>query len=123
MAYIVELLPDQKVVSITAEGKLNFSMVKQFTSEAIKLSHTYKCNNFLIDHTKTTLQEGIYKLHTDGEELEEFGFHKTDRIAIVISRKKDDKHFIEKAYLELGWSNLKYFDTVKEAIKWLVEDK
>jgi len=121
MAYLVKFLSDQKVISITVEGKLNFGMVKQFTTEAIKLSHTYKCNNFLIDHTKTTLQEGIYKLHTDGEELEQFGFQKTDRIAIVISRKKDDKHFSEKTYLELGWNKLQYFDEVKDALEWLVE--
>ncbi len=121
MAYLVKFLPDEKIVSITIEGKLNFNMVKQYTTEAIKLSHTYKCYNFLIDHTKTILQEGIYKLHTDGEELEEFGFKKTDKIAIVISREKDNKHFSEKAYLELGWINLKYFDAVNDAMEWLVE--
>jgi hypothetical protein len=123
MGYTLSYQSNKKIILITVEGKLSFSIAKQYSIEAGKLAHTSKCNKFLIDHSKTTLQDGIYKIHTDGEELEQFGFKKTDRIAIVISRDKDDRHFLEKAYLQLGWNKLQYFDTVEDAVAWLVQEE
>lgn len=123
MGYTVKYQSEKDIIIITIEGKLNFRMVQKYSNEAEKLALNYKCNKFLIDHTKTMLQEGIYKIHTDGEELEQFGFKKTNRIAIIISRDKDDKHFFEKSYLQLGWSNLQYFDKVDDATRWLSEEQ
>lgn len=123
MGYTLDYQSDKEIVKVTVVGKLSFSIARQYSIEAGKLASSNKCNKFLIDHTKTILQDGIYKIHTDGEELEEFGFKKTDRIAIVISRDKDDLHFIEKDYLQLGWNNLKYFNSVEEAVNWLVEEE
>jgi len=122
MEYVIDYNTDKKFVSVKVKGKLNFKLVEQYSVEAAKLAHSKSCHKFLIDHTDTKLDEGIYKLHTDGAALEKFGFKSNDRIAIVILRAKDSSHFFDKKVFDVKWSNFKYFDTVKEAIKWIVSD-
>ena len=122
MEYLIDYNTDKKFVSVKVKGKLNFKLVEQYSVEAAKLAHSKSCHKFLIDHTETKLDEGIYKLHTDGAALEKFGFKSNDRIAIVILRAKDSSHFFDKKVFDVKWSNFKYFDTVKEAIKWIVSD-
>jgi len=120
MKYEINYNTDKKFISIKAKGQLNFKMVEQYSVEATKLAHTKSCHKFLIDHTETKLDEGVYKLHTDGAALEKFGFKSNDRIAIVILRANDSSHFFDKKVFDVKWSNFKYFDTVDEAIKWIV---
>jgi len=120
MGYVIDYNTDKKYISIKVKGQLNFKMVEQYSVEATKLAHKKICHKYLIDHTETKLDEGIYKLHTDGGALEKFGFQSNDRIGIVIVRAKDSSHFFDKKVFDVNWSNFKYFDTVDKAIKWIV---
>jgi hypothetical protein len=65
------------------------------------------------------LDEGVYKLHTDGAALEKFGFKSNDKIAIVILPGEDSRPFFAKKVFDVKWSNFKYFDNVKEAVDWI----
>jgi len=78
---------------------------------------------FLINHAKTLMEAGIFKIHSDGDALEQFGFKSSDKIAIVIFSDKDDSHFFEKTDSNVKWSNFKYFKTKEKAIHWLLEDE
>jgi len=98
-------------------------LVKQYSIEALKLAHDYNCKKFLINHTKTLPEEGIYKIHTDGDTLEKFGFNSSDKIAIVISVNSNDSHFSEITGSNVKWSNFKYFNTIEKAVSWLVKDE
>ena len=98
-------------------------MVQQYSIEAIKLAHEYNCEKFLINHTKTSLEAGIYKIHTDGDALEQFGFKSSDKIAIVISSDQSDSQFFETTDSNVKWSNFKYFNTIEKAVRWLVGDE
>jgi hypothetical protein len=120
MGYIINYNPDKNYVSIKVNGKLNFKTAEQYSVEAAKLAHTKNCHKFLIDHTETKLNEGVYKLHTDGAALEKFGFKSEDKIAIVILRAEDNSPFFEKKVYDVNWSNFKYFDNVEEAVDWIV---
>jgi len=119
MGYVIDYNPDKKFVSITVKGKVDFKQAEQYSGEAVKLAHTNNCHKFLIDHTKTKLEAGIYKIHTDGAALEKFGFKSNDKIAIVILRDKDSGPFFGKKVYDIKWSNFKYFDNVKEAVDWI----
>jgi hypothetical protein len=123
MSYTINYLKDKKIVQVKIQGRVNFSLVQQYSVEAIKLAHEYNCNKFLINHTKTLLEAGIYKLHTDGDALEEFGFKSSDKIAIIISSNKKDSHLFETSDSNVKWSNFKYFNTIEKAYGWLIEDK
>jgi hypothetical protein len=121
MEYTVVYLEDKKIVQVVIKGKVNFKLARQYSMEAIELAHEYNCKKYLISHSKTLLEANIYKIHTDGDALEQFGFNSTDKIAIVISRARDDLRFSETTDANVKWSNFKYFGTAKEAIKWLAE--
>ena len=119
MSYTINYLKDKSIVQVGIQGRVNFSLAKQYSIEAIKLAHEHNCKKFLIDHTKTTLEEGIYKIHTDGDALEQFGFKSSDKIAIVISSNKKDDHFSEITDSNVKWSNFKYFNSMEKANSWL----
>jgi hypothetical protein len=119
MNYEINYNPVKEFVSIKFKGKLNFKMAEEYSVQAAKLAHSKNCHKFLIDHTETKLDEGVYKLHTDGAALEKFGFKSNDKIAIVILPGKDSKPFFSKKVFDVKWSNFKYFDNVKEAVDWI----
>ncbi len=119
MEYSIDYLEDKNIVQVKVKGRVNFQIAQQYSIEAKKLAHEYNCRKFLINHTKTLLEANIYKIHTDGDALEQFGFKSTDKIAVVISRDQDDLLFSEATDANVKWSNFKYFDSVKEAVRWL----
>ena len=119
MEYTVEYLEDEKIVQVKVKGRVNFQIAEQYSMEARKLAHEYNCKKYLINHSKTSLEANIYKIHTDGDALEKFGFKHTDKVAIVISRDRDDLRFSEATDANVKWSNFKYFGDSKEAVRWL----
>lgn len=119
MDYTIDYLEDKKLVQVKVKGRVSFQIAQQYSIEAIKLAHENNCRKFLINHTLTKLENGIYKIHTDGDALEKFGFKSTDKIAIVVSRSRDDLRFSEATDANSKWSNFKYFGTAKEAVRWL----
>jgi len=123
MSYKINYITGKKIVKINIQGRLNFGIVQQYSLEAIKLAHEYNCKKYLINHTKSLLEGGIYKLHADGDALEQFGFKSNDKIAIVISSSQNDDHFLKTAKSNVKWSNFRYFSTVEKASQWLLEDK
>lgn len=122
MTYSADYLPDKKIVSVKMKGRLNFQVAEQYSREAVKLAHQYDCTKFLFDHTETTIQGRIYKLHMDGEELQQFGFKNTDRIAIVMPNLGFDSNSPESINQNNRWCVLKYFceDNIQEAFNWLL---
>ena len=123
MSYKINYLEDNKIVQVKIQGRVNFKVVQQYSIEAVKLAHEYNCNKFLINHAKTLMEAGIFKLHTDGDALEQFGFKSSDKIAIVISSDKNDSHFFETTDSNVKWSNFKYFNAVEKAVRWLEVDE
>lgn len=123
MQYLIDYLLDKGVVKVKMNGRLNFQTAEQYSKEAIKLARENSCTKFLIDHTDTKLEEGIYKIHTAGEELQQFGFKDTDRIAIIISDSDNYSKLFETVNQNNRWSTFKYFNenNIEEAIQWLSE--
>ena len=123
MEYSVNYNSGKKIVKIKNEGRLNFQKASQYSIEATKLAHQNNCNKYLIDHTDTLLERGLYKLHTDGAALENFGFKSTDRVAIIISSPKEEDFLNDIAINAAKWCSVKYFTALKKAEKWLTREK
>jgi len=123
MEYSIDYLEDEKIIQVVIKGRVNFKLAEQYSLQAIKLAHEYNCKKYLINHSKTVSPEGIYRIHTDGDALEKFGFKTSDKIAIVISHGKGDSHFSEETGSNAKWSNFKYFVSAKDAIGWLGENE
>jgi len=123
MSYTINYLEDKKIVQVKIQGRVNFRVVQHYSIDAVKLAHDYNCKNYLIDHSNTKLEAGIYKIHTDGDALQKFGFTSRDKIAIVISSDKKDAHLFEINDPNIKWSNFRYFNDDAKAFHWLEEDE
>jgi hypothetical protein len=84
MSYTIDYLDDKKIVQVEVNGRVNFKTAKLYSTKAIKLAHEYNCKKFLFNHTKTTLETGVYKIHTDGVDLENFGFISSNKVVRMI---------------------------------------
>ncbi|HKJ80548.1 MAG TPA: hypothetical protein VJ954_00890 [Ignavibacteriaceae bacterium] len=119
--YTVSFEADKDILSIKNSGRLNFQKASQYSTEATKLAHQNNCNKYLIDHSDTMLEHGLYKLHTDGAALESFGFKSTDRVAIILSSSSERELLNDKAINAAKWCSTKYFALSKEAEEWLTK--
>ena len=124
MSYSINYLADEDIVEVKIDGRLNFQTAEQYSKEAVKLARHNNCAKFLIDHSKTTEQVGITKIHTTGDELQQFGFKDTDKVAIIISKSGKDSKLPESENQNSRLSLSKYFyeNKIAEAINWLKED-
>lgn len=124
MQYSIEYLPDENVIDIKLSGRLNFQTAEQFSKEAIKYAKQNACSKFLIDHSDTDIESGIYKLHTAGSELQQFGFTQSHQIAIIVSKPLKKKDMPESDAGNSRWPTIKYFDdeSKQKAIDWLLEN-
>ncbi len=122
MEYTVEYLPDKKIVSVRISERLNFQIAENYSKDAIKLARRNECNKFIIDHSGSQVR-GIQNIHADGDQLQQFGFTSSDRIAIVIAHLEDESGLPDPATKNSRWSVLKYFysNQIDDALEWLAQ--
>jgi Cft2 family RNA processing exonuclease len=112
MGYTINYLEGVQVVEVVFTGRMNFKIAEQYSKEAIKIARENNCHNFLIDHTKTKSNVNI---HSTGEELQQFGFDITDRIAIVFKHGRSSDLVSQNS----RWCESKYFGNASKAVNWL----
>ena len=121
MSYNLIYLDDSNIVKVAVTGRLNFGMVQQYLKEALKLAHENNCTKYLLDHTGTLSESDTFKLHTDGDTLEQFGFKSNDKIAVVFSDDPSEDQSFQSVKSNVKWSNTRYFKNTAEAMDWLEE--
>lgn len=125
MKYTVDYLPDKDIISVKLEGRLNFKLAEQISKDAIKSAKENSCSHFLIDHTETETESGVYKLHVSGDELEEFGFQKSDTIAFITAKHARKNELHESKSEHDKWPTVKFFNStnVQKAVDWLTNNR
>ena len=122
MSYKLKYLDDKNIVSITFEGRLNFGIVQQYSKEALKLAHENNCTKYLFDHTATLSETAEFKLHTEGDTLEKFGFKKNDKIAVVTKDEPSEEQSGQSAAANVKWASARYFKSIAEGMNWLEKE-
>ena len=123
MQYTIDFMTDKNIVEVKMKGRLNFQISEKYSRDAVKIARKNDCAKFLIDHSETTMEGGIHKIHTAEAELQQFGFKNTDRVAIIITNLEKDPGLVESLNPNVRWCILKYFDAsrVEDAYNWLLE--
>jgi hypothetical protein len=123
MEYVIDYLDDKNIVCVKIKGKLNFRISKRYSIEALKVAHRNNCTKFLFDHSKTTVEGGIKKFYVAAEELQQYGFHNSDRIAIMVVNIDEGSQLIKHEKQNSRLSVLKYFpeNKIQEAYSWLLD--
>jgi hypothetical protein len=121
MSYTIKYLEDKKIVEVDVKQRVNFGIAQQYSKEALKIAHETDCNKFLINHTETLPEAGGYKIHTDGDTLEQFGFKNSDKVAIFISNDLYDENILKTTDSNVKWCDIKYFKNIEKAYLWLAE--
>jgi len=112
MEYLINYNEGSNIVQVKFTGRTSFKIAEQSSKEAIKLAHEHNCRRFILDHADT---DSLIHIHSSEEELQQFGFQNSDRIAIV-SRSGQTKTLSQNS----RWSQSEYFRNVEEANSWLL---
>ena len=123
--YTIDYLIDEKIICISIFGRLDYQSAMNYSKKALSLAKKKSCSSFIFDHRFTIFPGKSMNFHTSEEELQQFGFISSDKIAIVIQEQRDNYKFEEQKSRNMSWSILKYFysNNISNAISWLIKHK
>ena len=123
MGYLIDYLEDKDIINIKIDGRINFGIAEKYSKEALKLSRDKACSKFILDHQATTMNNKIKNIHCSGEDLQQFGFKDSDKIAIIVKDPKQNPTLEDSSGDNISWSTFKYFNSneIKKAFNWLTE--
>jgi hypothetical protein len=121
LQYSIEYISDEDIIDVKLTGRINYQVIEQSLTEAVKSARQNSCSKFIIDHRSTEIENNGYRLHSSGEELQQFGFLNSDKIAIVVSQSYKNIKIPESVKGNARWSEVKYFDkdNIEKAKSWL----
>jgi hypothetical protein len=121
ISYSIEYLAQEKIICISVIGKMDFHIAEKYSKRALTFALKKNCNKFIFDHRFTLFPGSLSKFHTSEDELQQFGFSSSDKIAIVMHEQRDGSKIKEKLTRNKSWSILKYFygKDKSQAINWL----
>lgn len=123
--YSIEYLVEEKIICISVIGRMDFHSAEKYSKKALTLAQKNNCSKFIFDHRFTLFLGSIINFHTSEDELLQFGFKSSDKIAIVLQDQRDGSKIKEETKRNKSWSVLKYFygKDKSEAINWLSLNK
>ncbi|MBK7981830.1 MAG: hypothetical protein IPK06_17835 [Ignavibacteriae bacterium] len=123
--YTIDYLIDEKIICISVFGRLDFQSAMNYSKKAIVLGKKKGCCSFIFDHRYSISPGKALNFHTSEDELQQFGFISSDKIAIVVQEQRDGYKIDEQKYRNMSWSILKYFysNNISTAITWLTKLK
>lgn len=122
MKYSLNYLENKNIVEIKMTDRINFQAAEEFSKEALKLAKNNNCSKFLIDHTNTIIHGNSTNYHATGDDLQQFGFADSDKIAFIIKDLNNNSRLQNIKEGNATWSSYKYFnnDEIEKAIDWLL---
>lgn len=123
MSYTIDYLDDKSIINIKVKGRVNFGIAENYSKKAIKLARDKNCSKFIVDHIETTINGNMTNIHCTGEDLQQFGFKSSDKIAIIVKDLKHNSSLEDSNGDNISWSSFKYFNMndIEKAFNWLAE--
>lgn len=125
MSWVIDYLPEHRVVRVTTSGTMALEQIKQMAEDALAAGAAQGADHFLVDHrlmVPALSHEEIFDLPRISEEQ---GVAPTTRVAIVFSPdspRREDFFFYEVRTRSKGNSNIRQFNDYDQALGWLLDD-
>lgn len=122
MKYSLNYIENKGIVEVKMTDRINYQAAEEFSREALKLAKDNNCSKFLIDHTNTIIHGSSTNFHATGDDLQQFGFTNSHKIAFVIKDLNNNSRLQNVKEGNATWSLYKYFnnDEFEKAIDWLL---
>jgi len=121
MTYTIDYLEDKTIIHIKVKGRVNFQIAEKYSKEAVKIARDKDCSKFIVDHKETSINANKTNIYCTGEDLQQFGFRSSDKIAIIIKVLKNSSSLKDAKGDNINWSTFKYFgmNEIEKAYNWL----
>ena len=121
MPWKIELIEDPPAVAVEASGPMKLVLVKEVAAQALAQAASHDLHKFLVDDREMVPELSTMELHQLPDVLEQMGFRKHDRAAVVYclsSPRAQDFRFFEDTALNRGF-DVRLFTGMDEALSWL----
>ncbi len=122
MSYEVFYDQERQVVRTRFEGALSTFEMAKAIRRACEIAREYNCKRYHADVRQGVAEEPVGRFFTLMEGLEELGFDRKDRIAIVYGRDAEKHEFSLMVAHNRGWHNMRFFGGEAEAEIWILEE-
>ncbi len=110
---------EKGIIFIKIQGKKNIPDSIRLVTESAEIARNNNIKKFIFDFTKTEDKYSVIDIYDNLNNVKNYGFKKNDRVAIVGKDTVAEHEFTENVSYNLGWINLKYFNSFDDAIKWV----
>ena len=123
MAFTLEFLEAQGIVSIRTSGTMTLQEFIQLAQEAFPFGVKHQTERFLVDHSNMTPDVNSFDIHELPKILQQLGLAGNVKVAVVYpenSPGKDDFDFYQISAWSNGINNLRHFTDMQQAMTWLL---
>ena len=123
MSHEVRYDQGKHIVRVKIMGALSESETTAAARRDSEVARQHNCKRHLVDLRMGVATESLGRVFMLMTGLEEFGFDRKDRTAMVYGRDAEVHEFAQMVARNRGWHNLRYFRSLEEAETWLLEEE
>ena len=125
MAFTLEFLEEQGIVSIRTSGTMSFEDFIVLARNAFAFGSKCEVERYLVDHSDMTPDINTFDIHDLPKIHEQLGLSGKVKVAVVYpehSVGKEDFDFYQVRAFSIGLNNLRHFTHMQQAISWLLSE-
>ena len=123
MAFTLEFLEDQGIVSVRTSGTMSFDEFVRLARDAFAFGSRHGGERYLVDHSDMTPDVNTFDIHDLPKIHEQLGLSGDVKVAVVYpenSPGKEDFDFYQMRAWSIGLNNLRHFNSMQQAMNWLL---
>jgi hypothetical protein len=120
MPWAISHLPEKRLLTVKTSGTLEKSSLRSMTADLCETLRQQPCRGVLIDYRGAVIRLHLHELYDRPKVIEELGFPREVKVAILFPEVNADAQFLENVYVNAGFP-VRVFQDSSEAMGWLEE--
>lgn len=118
MPWAISHLAEKRLLTVKTSGTLEQSSLRSMTADLCETLRQQPCRGVLIDYSGAVIRLHLHELYDRPKVIEELGFPREVKVAILFPEVSADAQFLENVYVNAGFP-VRVFQDSSEAMGWL----
>jgi hypothetical protein len=118
MPWTISHVPEKPLLTVKTSGTLEKSSLRSMTADLCETLRQQPCKGVLIDYSAAVIRLHLHELYDRPKVIEELGFPREVKVAILFPEVNADAQFLENVYVNAGFP-VRVFQDSKAALEWL----
>jgi len=118
MPWTISHLPEKRLLTVKTSGTLEKSSLRSMTADLCETLRQQPCKGVFIDYSAAVIRLHLHELYDRPKVIEELGFPREVKVAILFPEVNADAQFLENVYVNAGFP-VRVFQDSQAAMEWL----